>query len=187
MPRGLKQTSSPIIISFGIDELANNTFIQETIQLGLNPLDNEVFVVTGVKFDQSLPTIDVTLGAGLTETSFSRVSLSKNNRTSVGNLSDTNVMATGVRATQFTAYQGLGGFPNAGGPIVVYAEQNSFDTPVADMEYLDIVATDNMFVQLVGQNNIGAMSCVGKIYGYRARADSGSIYAALVQSELLSV
>lgn len=188
MPRGLDATSSPIVISFDTKETTINTMIEDTIQLGLNPLDNEVFIVTGIKIDVSTPSVDVTLGAGLTESSFARVSVSKNSRTEVGHLGETNVMATAIREVQFTAYQGVGGFPNAGAPIVVFAEQNSADTPISDMDYLDIVATDNMFIQLTGQNNVaGALqSCAGKIYGYRARAKSGSIYAALVQSELLS-
>ena len=42
----LKQTSEIIAIGFSIDETAANTFTQVRVDLQLNPLDNEVFVVS---------------------------------------------------------------------------------------------------------------------------------------------
>ena len=53
------------------------------------------------------------------------------------------------------------------------------------MEYLDIIATPDFFLNVQGSGNTGRMSVAAKVYGYRAKADA-STYAALVQSEVLS-
>ena len=61
MPTGLKQTSSLIVIGARTVESAANTFTQGRIDLQLNPLDNEVFVVVAVDMDPAFP--DQTAGA----------------------------------------------------------------------------------------------------------------------------
>jgi hypothetical protein len=53
------------------------------------------------------------------------------------------------------------------------------------LEYLGIIATNDFFIQVQGNNNQSAKNMSAKVYGYRAKASS-EIYAALVQSELLS-
>jgi hypothetical protein len=53
------------------------------------------------------------------------------------------------------------------------------------MEYIGIIATNDFFLQIEGVGNATAKAVTAKVYGYRARADA-SVYAALVQSELLS-
>jgi hypothetical protein len=61
-----------------------------------------------------------------------------------------------------------------------------FETPVAaNLDYIGIIATNDFFVQLTGVGNTVAKKGHGKLYGYRAKA-SADIYAALVQSEVLS-
>ena len=67
-------------------------------------------------------------------------------------------------------------------------EQLSGNTPPADMDYIGIVATDNMFVSqdldgTLGSGNAGTVQV--RVYGYRAQADAAT-YAGLVQSEALS-
>ena len=73
MPKGLKQTSAPVAIGFGVTESAPNTFTQEQVQLNLSPLDQEVFVVLAVNLDPSFPEAlagtDTNVRAGLTTTS----------------------------------------------------------------------------------------------------------------------
>jgi hypothetical protein len=61
----------------------------------------------------------------------------------------------------------------------------STDTPATQLEYLGIIATNDFFIQIVGANNTSAKGMSGRLYGVRARADA-SIYAALVQSEVLT-
>ena len=63
--------------------------------------------------------------------------------------------------------------------------EHSMDTHPAMLEYIGIIATNDFFVQVQGANNTNTKLAQGKMYGYRARADA-SVYAALVQSEVLS-
>jgi len=169
MPKGLKQTSSPITISFVVEETAPGVFEENQVDLSLNVLDREVFVVTGINLDSSEP--DALAG---TNTNV-RGSLSTTSRTTVGNLSNSNVMAISRKAIR------AGGFVDGGvGFTDAFGE-----SPPAGMEFLGIIATNDFFVQIQGQNNIAPTSMVGKLYGYRAVADAAT-FAALTQSELLS-
>ena len=53
MPKGLKETSSLIAISAKVTETAANTFTSQRVDLQLNPLDNEVFIVYAIDLDAS--------------------------------------------------------------------------------------------------------------------------------------
>lgn len=169
MPKGLKETSSLISIGFGVAEPAANTFTQAQVDLQLNPLDNEVFVVYAIDLDVGAP--DAVAGTSTVMAG----SLSTTSRTTIGDLSDTNVMAN--KQLQIRA----GGFVDGG----VGFTSGSNESPATQLEYLGIIATNDFFVQVEGTNNLIAHSMTGRVYGVRARADS-SIYAALVQSELLT-
>ena len=59
------------------------------------------------------------------------------------------------------------------------------ESPATLLEYIGIIATNDFFVQIQGTGNGNPKAVSGKLYGYRARADA-AIYAALVQSEVLS-
>ena len=76
MPRGLKETSSTIGIGFGIAEGAANTFAQATIDLNLDPLNQEVFVVQSVNLANCLATarLDVRSTAPGDSVGFTRAS-----------------------------------------------------------------------------------------------------------------
>ena len=169
MPKGLKQNSGLITVSFTSNETAANTFSQSIIDLQLNVLDREVFVVTGVNLDVLPP--DATAG---TDTRV-RASLSTVSRTTIGDLADNNVIASArddIRAA---------GFADAGvGFSTMFGE-----SPAVGMEYLAIIATNDFAVQVEGNGNGGAKAVTGKLYGYRAIADAAT-FAALTQSELLS-
>lgn len=169
----LKKTSSTITISGQVTESAVNTFTQAQIDLQLNPLDNEVFVVEAVDMD---------LGAGASAqagvNTAIAASLSNTSRTTIGNLNSTNVFA---RMSQVIK---SAGFVDGG----VGFQSVSPDSPTAaNLNWIALLATDNFFAQVDGTANaaadIGVFSF--KIYGYRAKADAAT-YAALVQSELLS-
>jgi hypothetical protein len=73
------------------------------------------------------------------------------------------------------------GFVDGG---VSYSSQ-ALETPPSTLEYIGIIATNDFFVGIQGTANLGAKGVSGKLYGYRAVA-SADIYAALVQSEVLS-
>jgi hypothetical protein len=169
MPKGLKETSSLIAIGFEVRETAPNTFTQSQVDLQLNPLDNEVFVVYAIDMDVGAPDA---IAATNTKTS---ASLSTTSRTTIGDLSDSNVMAK--KELQIRA----AGFVDGG----VAFETGSSESPATQLEYLGIIATNDFFVQVEGSNNLVDHSATGRVYGVRATASS-SIYAALVQSELLT-
>lgn len=167
MPRGLKETSSLITISARVVESAANTFTSQKVDLQLNPLDNEVFIVYGIDLDlQQADSIDGvdTVAEG---------SMSTTERTTVGGISDTNVLAASRMVIQNQT-------TNA-----VMTEFSSDSAPSTMLEYLGIIATNDFYLNVKGTNNGATKFVNAKIYGTRARAES-SVYAALVQSEVLS-
>ena len=102
-------------------------------------------------------------------------SLSATSRTTVGNLSNTNVIATASDTISSAGYVDNG-----------VAFSTSFgETPAAGMEYLAIIATNDFFIQIEGANNLAPKAMRGKLFCYRAIA-SAAVFAALTQSELLS-
>ena len=168
MPTGLKATSASISIGFGVTESAANTFTQASVDLNLDPLNREVFVVTAINLDPLPPDCvagtNTRVNTALTTTSQSGVvGLSNANCMSVANL-----------------YIRQNAASLDGVPFMTVAEQ-----PPATLDYLGIIATNDFFVQVTGDGNGNVKSVQGKLYGYRARA-TADIYAALVQSEVLS-
>ena len=55
MPTGLKSASSTVAIGFAVTETAANTFTQGSVDLNLDPLNNEVFVVQAINLDVTRP------------------------------------------------------------------------------------------------------------------------------------
>lgn len=171
MPKGLKATSSPIQVSATVQEPGPNTFVSEELQLTLNVLDNEVFVITQLNIDVDAPD-------SVTATSTqSNASLSTTARTTVGSIADSNVLGSASRSIICNGAM----TPDGGIP---FDREDPLFAAISE-DYLGIVATNNMFLNLQGLNNGNPKNCRVRVYGYRATADS-STYAALVQSELLS-
>jgi len=166
---GFKKTSETIAISFGLAETVLNTFIQEEIALQLDILNNEIFVVLAADLDltppDALPATDTAVTASICSTS----------QATVTNLSNTNCIATArddIRA---------GGFVDGG----VGFSRGAESSYTGDVDYISLISTNNFFVQLIGSANAVPKNVTGRLWGYRARADSAT-YAALVQSEVLS-
>lgn len=167
MPKGLKETSSLIQIGASATESAPNVFTSARVDLQLNPLDNEVFIVYAIDMDGKTPE----LIAGLrTET---KLSVSTTQRTSVGSIADNNVLAQLQTVVE-----------EVGGAAILNAK-HAGETPPAMLDYIGIIATNDFFVNVQGVNNTASTSGNVRLYGVRARADA-SIYAALVQSEVLT-
>ena len=169
MPKGLKQTSATIAIGFGLTETAANTFTQKATDLNLDPLNREVFIVQGIDMDLTPPDnvagTNTNVAAALTTTS----------QTAMVRLSNANCLSSALDSIRM----------HAGGVEGVGFSRNSSDLTPATLEYLGIIATNDFFVSVEGANNTAVKSVSGKVYGYRAQA-SADIYAALVQSEVLS-
>lgn len=167
MPKGLKDTSGIIAISSQVLETGANTFTEAAVDLNLDPLNNEVFVVTAIDIQSSSP--DLVAGANSALT----IGVSTTTRTTVASLADSNGLARLTKSIR-----------GAGATAVSFVE-NSAETPTSLQEYVAIIATNDYFLQILGENNTGAKVAQVRVWGYRARADA-SIYAALVQSEVLS-
>lgn len=167
MVKGLKETSSIIQIGASVSESAANTFTTAKVDLQLNPLDNEVFVVYGVDIDLLDPNMVVGTDTVI------QGSISTTERTSVGGISNTNVLAH----TRIS-------FSEQGGQYIrgSYASDSA---PATQLPYLAIIATNDFFLNIQGTGNTAGRGMNARLYGVRARADA-SVYAALVQSELLS-
>ena len=169
MPTGLKQSSSVVNIGFVATETAANTFVQSQVDLNLSPLDREVFVVLAINLDPASP--DSVAGPDTSVQS----SLTTTSQTAVVGLDNSNCMAAATNIIR------AAGFADAG----VGFQALGIETPPATLEYIGIIATNDFFVQCQGNGNGAAKAVRGKMYGYRAVA-SADIYAALVQSEVLS-
>lgn len=165
-----KKTSETLIIGASVTESAANTLTQTQVNLSLDPLNNEVFVIQAINMDPQAPECI----AGTT-TSVS-MSLSSTSRTTLGGLGDSNVFAVSRNQIQ----QGAGTIDGA--PFSRAANETY---QAEGIEFIGLVATDDFFVQIEGGNNAAAKSGAVKVYGFRAKA-SAAVYAALVQSELLT-
>ena len=167
MPKGLKETSSLIAISANVTESAANTFTSQRVDLQLNPLDNEVFIIYNIDTDLQQPDSVDAVTSELTG------SVSTTERTTVGGLQDSNVMAKSRMVIQNQT-------TNA-----VLSEFRSDSTPTGMLEYIGIIATNDFYLNIKGTNNSNAKAMQARVFGVRAKADA-SVYAALVQSEVLS-
>jgi len=164
MPTGLKQTSSLIVIGASISESALNTFTQVRVDLQLNPLDNEVFVVQAIDMETASPDAQVGVNAS------SNSSLTTTSQTALPSFASPSTLAVNnviIRAG------------------VVPFETSSLNSPPTALSYLAIISTNDFFLQVQGANNLGAKTMSCKVYGFRARADS-AVYAALLASEVMS-
>jgi len=165
---GFKKTSDLIAISFGVDESALNTFTQEEIALQLDILNNEIFVVLAVDLNPSSPDLVAALN---TETQCAVTSTSQT--AVVATLANSNTIAVASLSIQSDA---------ASSVSFTRAAEESYSN---NLDYVALIATNNFFVGLAGRNNTSAKNVTGRLFGFRAKADSNT-YAALVQSEVLS-
>ena len=113
MASALKRSSETIAIGFSVTESAANTFTQGSVDLNLDPLNNEVFVVSAINLDpfaaSAVAGVDTRVQSALTTT----------RQTTMPTLADANCMATSVNQIQ------AAGFVDAG----VGFQQTSLDSP----------------------------------------------------------
>jgi len=166
MASGLKRTSADFFVSAQVIESAANTFTSAQITLPLNSLDREVFVVTGIILDPATPSIVPGTSCD------SSLQLTRQVATAMIPLSEFNLIATSTET------------------ILSGAAEHSFFSKTygnqineSGQDYVDVVATPNMFLACQGGNNVGPLTSSVRVYGYRARADS-AVYSALIASEL---
>ena len=168
MPAGLKQSSAVVPIGFSVTEDSPNTFKQTQVDLNLSPLDREVMVVLAVNLDAGPPDNEDDNSTAV------KVRLTSTSQTDIVGLENSNCLSA---LSLFCV--------NTGGTTAVSFTNQALETPPSTLEYIGIIATNDFFVSIAGENNTRAKGASGKLYGYRAIA-SADIYAALVQSEVLS-
>ena len=166
---GFKKTSDLIAISFGVTESGANTFTQEEIALQLDVLNNEIFVVLAA--DLNLLPPDAVAGV----TTSTAGSITSTTQTAIANLDATNTIAT---SRDFIVMDAAAVTGSA-------FSRSATETYTGDLAYIALIATNNFFIQINGNQNLVAKALTGRVWGYRAKADSAT-YAALVQSEVLS-
>jgi len=170
---GFKKTSETIAISFGLTTSAPLTLTEDEVALQLDVLNNEIFVVLAVDLDMAAPdaiaATDTSVSASITSTALPVGS------TAVATLEDSNTIAVAEKAIRAAGYVDGG---------VGFTRQAN-ESYTGDIDYIALIATNNFFVQVDSSGNPGNKSVRGRMWGYRAKADS-STYAALVQSEVLS-
>lgn len=166
---GFKRTSDVIAVSARVEESAVNTYTQDQISLQLDALNNEVFVVLAV--DMSLSPPDALAG---TDTA-TLAQLSTTSQTAITGYENSNIITRTERVIQAGTYVDYG----------AVFEHMAGESPQATLDYIQIVATPDLFFSIESQNCVNAKACAVRIWGYRAKADA-STYAALVQSEVLS-
>ena len=179
----LKRSSSPIAISTFTQLTADPVaaqFVSKGVDLQLNPLDNEVFVVTAIKidFEDGMP-IPFLANPGVYKLR-QNISISTTAQSSYAGIQASNVLgASGLSYYLFT--------DGTAPPVYVMQEDNAMDTPPADQDYIGIIATNDFYVNYDCSSMLATQTLNAnvRVYGYRAKADA-STYAALVQSEVLS-
>lgn len=181
----LKKSSEIITVS-GLYQNDTNAFTSDAVDLQLNPLDQEVFVVLGVQVD-FLGNIPVGISsAGQVQRFNDQVAFTTTRPASQPDLSDSNCFAF---ANRLVFQQNTPDPAGSDGVVTLtYHERTPTDTPDTNLDYISIIATSDFFVS--GTDSPGKLlgegvSCAYKVYGYRAKADAAT-YAALVQSEVLS-
>lgn len=164
-----KRTSEIMTIGFNADESAANTFTEEKIDVQLDPLNREVLVIYAIDLEVGSPS--VVPGSNTQST----MSLTATSQDSIGRLGSQNMLAR--IQTQCRS---------AGPGDTVVVSSRHPDAPTASaLDYIGLVATSDMYVQIQGANNTGPINGSGKVWCARAVADAGT-YAALVQSQVLS-
>ena len=163
---GLKRTSLDFFVSAQITESGANTFTTQEISLPLSSLTREVFVITGIVLDPATPN-----SIALTQTT-SALLLSRQEPTALQDISAFNTIAVSSESIN-------------GGVSEFDFFSKSFGNQVTDTgtDYVDVIATPNMFLSVQGTNNNGALVSSCRVYGYRAVAEVG-VYTALIASEL---
>lgn len=187
MAKGLTRNSSPIQVSGRIQESGSNTFTSVEIDLTLNALDQEVFVVTQLNLDIEAPDIPYTtalVDGDHKADAEVRATLSTTARTTVGSIANSNVIGQALRSNHLQLVVSGSPLQAMGGVITNYDREDPLFAPTTE-EYIGIVATSNMHLNIMGTGNDSPKTCAVRVYGYRAKMDAAG-YAALVQSQVLS-
>lgn len=162
---GYKWTSETFTIRGSVTETANNTFTEAEINMNLDSLSREILVIQRVDLDIGNPT-----GVAGVNTAVS-ASLANSAQTGVININNPDCIASAQKVI-------VSANPTS---AVAFAEEHPESINAAD-EALYIVATDSLFLGVVGLANTAVKSCNMVLHARRAKADA-STYSAILTSQ----
>ena len=165
LPMGYKWTSETFTIRGEATETAANTFTEAEINLNLDSLSREILVIQRVDLDCGNPT-----GVAGTNTSVS-ASLANSAQTAVIGINNPDCIASAQKVI-------VSANPTS---AVAFSEEHPESINNSD-EALYIVATDNLFLGIVGLANTAAKNVRMVLHARRAKADA-STYSAILTSQ----
>lgn len=167
-----KRSSSLLNIGAAVTETDVDTFTELQVNLPLNTLDREIFVVTDILIYTSNP--DMNVGGNSALSAYcSKVSLANRGLNST-DPSDSYFLG----AKQWYVYDG-----GAGSTIATEALPSDQYTTGTERDHLAVVATPDFFISIRGSAQSNPKEVAVRLTGYRAIADADT-YAALVTEEL---
>lgn len=170
MAKAYKITSDPFFVNGSISESAVDTFTQAEISLPLDSLNQEGVLVHAVYFTTSEPDLNLGLQSAVT------VQVTSTSKTALTNANDANLIAK--RETLISS----GAAEFSGPHIIDFIGSNA---PYQESDNLMLIATDNVFFAIKGNNNINPKGGEFRMVCSRVRLDAAA-YAALVTNELSS-
>jgi len=168
MAKAYKITSDPFFVNGSITESAANTYTQAEISLPLDSLNQEGVLVHAVYFTSTEPERVVNAKT------VCALQVSSTSKTDIVGANDANLIARRQLIV-------LGGAAEFSGPNII--DLIGQDAPYTEADNLMIVATDNVFFAIKGDNNTGAMQGQFRMVCSRVKLDAAA-YAALVTNEL---
>ena len=170
MAKSYKVTSDPFFVNGSITESAANTFTQSEISLPLDSLNQEGVLVHAVYWTSSEPSTVAGSNSSLT------VQLCATGKTGIVGANDANLIA---RQEKFITSTGIEV------SAIVTQDFIGSEAPYQESDNLMIIATDNVFLGILGGNNAAPRSGQFRMVCSRVRLDAAA-YAALVTNELTS-
>jgi len=165
----IKKTSATIAIGFRSLESAPGVMNETEVELGISPLNREVFCVQAVDLEVGLPDFVIGVDSNV------QASVTTVSQTAIQHLNNEDCFAIGANSIR------TGNSVDSGVSFV----RHQSDGPQGDIDLIAIIPTTSFFVQCEGTNNNVAKATDGKLYGYRATADANT-YMALVAGMVLT-
>lgn len=165
----LKPTSSVFTIGASVQQTTATSYDEQTIDLQLNPLDNEVLAIYSVDLQPDFPEMIQGVNTRVT------AQLTRRSQSALIGIDNNDAIALADFVIRSDATGAVG-----------FSDRSLSDTPdSAAIQEIAIVATSDLYLAIDATGNTSASGAKVKIWARRMKADAAT-YAALVQSELNS-
>jgi len=174
----IKKTSSIMNLGATLDLVDGAGFVETELNLPLDSLSREIWVITDIQMDHELLAMDAAPGGG----QVIGVRATKNSQTTLIDINDPDCIgAMSAGLLQATP-------ANNGGAAYMSSKTPDEQSTGTSRDYICVVATPNWFISGAFTSTTGGASNKGvfvRITGYRAQADLAT-YSALIAEELNS-